>query len=262
MELNQVTLPAVDVAASVAFYRRMGFTPIVDEPHYARFKSTEGDATFSLHAVTAPAAGAQAVVYFECASVDDEVARLKARGIQFLQEPRDEPWLWREARLVDPTGNVICLYHAGRNRLDPPWRVGARDRDDPAPIDADERAIRDLVATWMAASRAGDVATVLSLMTDDAVFLVPGRVMRKDDFAAAARAQAAPGAPHVDGASAIEELIVLGTWAFMRARLTVEVTPQEGAATKRAGHTLTIFRKEHGRWRLARDANLLAPVVE
>jgi hypothetical protein len=28
---------------------------------------------------------------------------------------------------------------------------------------------------------------------------------------------------------------------------------------ERSGHTLTVLRKEQGRWLLARDANLLAP---
>jgi predicted enzyme related to lactoylglutathione lyase len=125
MELNQVTLPAIDVAASVAFYRRMGFELIVDAPHYARFKSTVGNATFSVHAADAMAESSKTIVYFECSLLDEQVAALKARGLQFVQEPRDEPWLWREARLVDPSGNVICLYHAGENRLNPPWRVGA-----------------------------------------------------------------------------------------------------------------------------------------
>lgn len=125
MELNQVTLPAIDVAASVAFYRRMGFELIVDVPHYARFKSTVGDATFSVHAVDAMAESSKTIVYFECPLLDEQVAALKAKGLQFAQEPRDERWLWREARLVDPSGNVICLYHAGENRLNPPWRVGA-----------------------------------------------------------------------------------------------------------------------------------------
>lgn len=124
MELNQVTLPAIDVAVSVAFYRRMGFELIVDSAHYARFKSTVGNATFSVHAVDAMAESPKTVVYFECSSLDEQVATLKARGLEFAQEPRDEPWLWREARLVDPSGNVICLYHAGENRLNPPWRVG------------------------------------------------------------------------------------------------------------------------------------------
>ena len=124
MELNQVTLPALDVAASVAFYRRMGFTLIVDAPHYARFKSTVGDATFSIHKEDSIAEPSKTIVYFECAELDRTVAELKATGVRFTQEPRDEPWLWREARLVDPSGNVICLYHAGANRLDPPWRVG------------------------------------------------------------------------------------------------------------------------------------------
>ena len=125
MELNQVTLPAVDVAASVAFYRRMGFELIVDAPHYARFKATVGDATFSVHKVDAPISPSHTVVYFECAVLDEQVAALKGKGIEFTQEPRDERWLWREARLLDPSGNVICLYHAGENRLNPPWRVTA-----------------------------------------------------------------------------------------------------------------------------------------
>jgi len=124
MDLNQVTLPALDVAASVAFYRTMGFELIVDAPHYARFRSTAGNATFSVHAVDALRAPPLTVVYFECADVDAQVAALEARGLRFAQAPRDEPWLWREARLTDPSGNVICLYRAGRNRLDPPWRVG------------------------------------------------------------------------------------------------------------------------------------------
>ena len=123
MKLNQVTLPATDVAASVAFYRRMGFELVVDSPHYARFKATVGDATFSVHAVEAISERSQTIVYFECAALDEQVNALKAKGIQFTQEPRDERWLWREARLVDPAGNVICLYHAGENRLNPPWRV-------------------------------------------------------------------------------------------------------------------------------------------
>lgn len=123
MELNQVTLPATDVAASVAFYRTMGFELIVDAPHYARFKSTVGVATFSVHAVEELAEPSKTIVYFECSSLDEQVATLKAKGVPFTHEPRDERWLWREARLIDPAGNVICLYHAGENRLNPPWRV-------------------------------------------------------------------------------------------------------------------------------------------
>jgi uncharacterized protein (TIGR02246 family) len=126
----------------------------------------------------------------------------------------------------------------------------------------DERQIRDLVRTWMEASQAGDVDTVLGLMTDDVVFLLPGRPpMRKDEFAAAARAQAGPGAPRMEGTSEIQEVQVAGDWAFLWSRLAVKVVPPGGAAPiERAGHTLTVLRKEQGRWRLARDANLLAPV--
>jgi uncharacterized protein (TIGR02246 family) len=126
----------------------------------------------------------------------------------------------------------------------------------------DEQEIRKLVSTWMAASKAGDVEKVLSLMADDVVFLVPGQpVMRKADFAIAARSLSGPDAPHLDGTSEIQEIKLLGDWAFMWTKLTVTVTPRAGGQpATRAGHTLTILKKQDGTWVVARDANLLAPV--
>jgi len=129
-------------------------------------------------------------------------------------------------------------------------------------MQSDEQEIRQLVSTWMVTSKAGDIETVLSLMADDAVFLLPGKpVMRKTDFAVAARAQSGDDAPKFDGRSEIQELQVFGDWAFMWAKLTVVVTPPAGAPTvTRAGHTLTIFKKKNGKWVLARDANMLVSV--
>src|SRR5581483_1870204 len=130
------------------------------------------------------------------------------------------------------------------------------------PMQSDEEQIRELVNTWMAATKAGDVEKVLSLIADDAVFLVAGRpVMRKADFEAAARAQTGRNAPRFDGSSEIQEIKVLGDWAFLCTRLTVVVTPPGGEPMTRAGHTLTILKKQNGRWLLARDANMLAPVA-
>jgi uncharacterized protein (TIGR02246 family) len=128
----------------------------------------------------------------------------------------------------------------------------------------DEQEIRQLVSTWMTASKAGDVEKVLSLMADDVVFLVTGQPpMRKADFAAAARAQAGADAPQFDGSSEIQEIKILGDWAFMWSKLTVVVTPPGGASPiTRAGHTLTIFNKQNGRWVLARDANMLTTVAK
>lgn len=131
MNLNQITLPAADIARSVDFYRRMGFRQIVDSPDYARFECPAGEATFSLHRTAGHAAGPavdnyadnHVVVYFETPEVDAEVRRLQAAGFEFTQLPRDERWLWREARLIDPSGNVLCLFWAGENRKNPPWRL-------------------------------------------------------------------------------------------------------------------------------------------
>jgi uncharacterized protein (TIGR02246 family) len=129
-------------------------------------------------------------------------------------------------------------------------------------MQSDDDQIRQLVATWHTASKAGDVETVLGLVTDDVVFLVPGRApMRKDEFASASRAQAGEAGAKIDGSGEIQEIQVAGDWAFMWTKLSVTVTPPDGGEPiERAGHTLTVLRKIKGRWYLARDANLLAPV--
>lgn len=129
-------------------------------------------------------------------------------------------------------------------------------------MQGDEQEIRQLVSTWMDATKAGDVETILSLMSEDAVFLVAGQpIMRKDDFAAAARAQAGQEAPQFDGTSDIQEIKILGDWAFMWTKLTVVTTPPNGGETMtRSGYTLSILKKENGTWMLARDANMLSPV--
>lgn len=126
MNLNQVTLPSTDVARSIAFYRRLGFELIVaSAPRYARFACPDGGATFSLQHVEQALSESHTVIYFECGQLDQKVAQLKEDGVVFASDPVDQDWLWREATLLDPDGNRLCLYHAGQNRRDPPWRVTA-----------------------------------------------------------------------------------------------------------------------------------------
>ncbi|MFC3107751.1 VOC family protein [Undibacterium arcticum] len=126
MNLNQVTLPSTDVARSIAFYRRLGLELIVaSAPRYARFACPDGGATLSVHHVDQAPPDSPTVIYFECEQLDEKVAQLKQDGIAFESDPVDQDWLWREATLLDPDRNRICLYHAGQNRLDPPWRVTA-----------------------------------------------------------------------------------------------------------------------------------------
>jgi len=120
MNLKQVTVPATDVAASVAFYRALGLRLIVDSvPRYARFECPDGDSTFSIHHVDSAPDTAGLTVYFECEDLDQVVARLREAGLEFDSPPTDQRWLWREARLYDPSGNQICLYTAGQNRRHP-----------------------------------------------------------------------------------------------------------------------------------------------
>ncbi len=123
MELNQVTLSVTDIPRAVAFYKLLGFKQIVDAPHYARFECRPDGPSFSVHLAGAPASNDGVVIYFECEDVDEEVERLRSAGIKLEAEPVDQSWLWREAYLRDPDGYRICIYRAGENRLNPPWRL-------------------------------------------------------------------------------------------------------------------------------------------
>jgi uncharacterized protein (TIGR02246 family) len=126
-------------------------------------------------------------------------------------------------------------------------------------IDADERAIRELTETWLAATQKGDIQTVLGLMADDVVFMLPGQnPFGKEAFAASFKALSGV---RFETSSENKEIKLLGDWAYLRNYLEVTITPPGGGAPlRRSGHTLTILRKElDGRWLVARDANLLAP---
>jgi catechol 2,3-dioxygenase-like lactoylglutathione lyase family enzyme len=123
MNLNQITVPVLNVTKAIMFYQTLGLRLIVETPHYARFECIEGTSTFSLHQVEALPQGNGIWVYFELENLDASVAMLQAKGIIFEELPKDQPWLWREARLKDLDQNHLILYHAGENRKNPPWRV-------------------------------------------------------------------------------------------------------------------------------------------
>src|SRR4051812_33536387 len=126
-------------------------------------------------------------------------------------------------------------------------------------IASDEQEIRQLVAAWIAATKAGDHDRVLSLMTQDVVFLVSGQppMIGKVAFASAMQGPAGQARPQFDGNSEIQEIQVMGDWAFMWSKLTVRITPRGSSTITRAGHTLSVLKKEQGKWLLARDANML-----
>jgi hydroxymethylpyrimidine/phosphomethylpyrimidine kinase len=123
MRLNQVTVSARDLAASIAFYRTLGLKLIVRNDDYARFECPDGGSTFSLLLDPAARGVNETTIYFENDDLDAVVAGLKAKGVAFEADPVDQTWRWREAHLRDPTGNLICLYKAGEIRRFPPWRL-------------------------------------------------------------------------------------------------------------------------------------------
>jgi uncharacterized protein (TIGR02246 family) len=126
-------------------------------------------------------------------------------------------------------------------------------------VTSDEQAIRAVIDTWMKASEAGERDKVLGLMDDDVVFLVTGHPPMRGKAAFAA-AQKGLGDARIEASADIQEVRVLGEWAYVWNRLSVAITPPDGAAMKRSGDVLSVFRKRaDGSWVLFRDANLLAP---
>lgn len=124
MNLNQVTIPSLDVPRSIAFYKKLGLRLIVHtHDAYARFECTKGEATFSVHQVVSLPENSGTMMYFEVEDVGETVSRLKANGIVFETEVVKQSWGWTEARLRDPDGNFIVIYHAGTYRKNPPWRL-------------------------------------------------------------------------------------------------------------------------------------------
>ena len=123
----------------------------------------------------------------------------------------------------------------------------------------DERAIREVIDTWMSATSTGDVETVLSLMDNEVVFLVHGRPpFGKQEFAQQSKSMAG----HFDGRSDVFEVRVAGDWAYCWTHLEVTMTVDDRVTPiRRSGHRLSVFRKlANDRWVLYRDANLLARV--
>ena len=124
MNLNQITIPSLDLTKSIPFYEKLGLEIIVNAvPNYARFVCPDGDATFSIHQVEKLPLGDGIYVYFECKNLDEYVQELVAKGINFDELPNDKSWLWREARLKDLDGNQLILFYGGENRVNPPWKV-------------------------------------------------------------------------------------------------------------------------------------------
>ena len=124
MNLNQVTIFSEKPLETVEFFRTLGLKLIVDSlPRYARLECPDGESTLSVHIADNVVVTNNIVLYFECENLDDTVAGLKSKGLSFDEEPTDRDWLWRQAYLKDPDSNKICLFYAGDNRKNPPWRV-------------------------------------------------------------------------------------------------------------------------------------------
>ena len=124
---------------------------------------------------------------------------------------------------------------------------------------ADKQAIREMVDTWLEASKRGDLTTLLNLLADDVLFIVPGQEpFGKEEFAAQNQEQM--NDTKMEAKIDIKEIEVVGAWAWMRSFLRITFTRSEGEPTNLSGHILTILEKNSdGKWVIKRDANFVTP---
>jgi uncharacterized protein (TIGR02246 family) len=130
-------------------------------------------------------------------------------------------------------------------------------------MEPDEQAIREVHSTWIDAVNAGDLVCLLSLMSDDVVFLNPGQApFGRDGFTAGF--SGAHQRARINCISELEDVVVVGEVAYTRSRDSLSLIPRAtGEATQLAGHRITVYRKQpDGRWLLARDAHTLSPLAK
>ena len=121
----------------------------------------------------------------------------------------------------------------------------------------DEAAIRGLLKNWRAAIQAGDYGAAVDLMTDDAVFLRAGQPpLARANFAAAAL-QRPCSSPMVEFTGHIQELRIDRSIAYMWADISISTRSSRWAPlVMKRGNSLAVFRKESGKWLLARSADM------
>ena len=128
-------------------------------------------------------------------------------------------------------------------------------------MESAERDIRELHAAWIEAVNGGNLAGLLRMMADDAVFLSPGqapfgREVFSNSFTTAHQHS------RIRCRSGLEEVVVAGDLAYTLCEDSLSVTARaDGKSAQLSGHRITIYRRQSdGRWLLARDAHSLAPV--
>jgi uncharacterized protein (TIGR02246 family) len=127
---------------------------------------------------------------------------------------------------------------------------------------SDIREIRTVHSVWIDAVNAGDLARLLTLVTEDVVFLTPGQApFGRESFSS--NFMTAHQQMRICCTSELEEVVIVGEVAYTRSRDALSVTPRGGGkAAQLAGHRMTVYRKQSdGRWLLSRDVHTLSAVA-
>jgi uncharacterized protein (TIGR02246 family) len=122
--------------------------------------------------------------------------------------------------------------------------------------EVDLKAIDVVRDAHVAALNAGDARAWVAQFTDDAVQMPPNAPANVGGAKIASWSQAFLDQFRVHFALAVDEVRVLGEWAFERGSYTISLTSQAkgAAAMQDVGKYLTIYQRKPGSsWRMARD---------
>jgi len=127
---------------------------------------------------------------------------------------------------------------------------------------ADHQAIRKLTADWLAAVRTKDIARLVGMVTDDAVFLPPGfPPIRGKQAVEAMYRNLFPQFSSVEQAASIEEVEIAGDWAYTWGTERFVLNPLGGGPPiEMQGRGMSILRRQpDGSWKFARGINSSQP---
>lgn len=256
LHLNQVTVAVRDVRRSVEFYRGLGLVPIVDGEDYARMMTPGNGATLSFHRVDS-AVDSDTRIYFECEELDAKVAALGEDGYVFEMEPTDQRWLWREARLRDPDGHPLCLFRAGENRLNPPWRVGAAEDATRPNAMAEVRATVEKLIAAGSSYRVDELERLYHHRLRITKIDETGEVssLDRDENLEFFRQQREEGAPPLSTEAEFNHVEAMGD----RGQVIVTRRMQMGARPEKSIFSLYLLH-EDGRWQIERETAFVQPL--
>ncbi len=120
MKLRHIELHTTKLEEAVRFYQLLGLKEVANQrPNHVLLggDGKDGGTLSLLRFAVAPQIAGGPLIYFECKNVDVAHRRATEAGLDFAFAPVSKPSGRREAGLLDPDGQLVCIYHYETSEL-------------------------------------------------------------------------------------------------------------------------------------------------